>query len=629
MVQFGLRRDRALAPPAADALLDRHRGGDAVDRVDVGARRRLDHRARVRVERFEVAPLSFLEQDVEGERGLAAAGDAGDDGERVAGDGDGGIAEIVLAGADDLDRLPSRVRNPGVGTLHPLSRLRERAGVRVGPLPHRRFILPQRAPGMGGRMRCHVLRHSGRNDLPARIPAFGAEIDDPVRCADDVEVVLDHDQRMPGRQQLAQGAHQARDVFEVQTGGGFVEKQQCTFGGAALAFGAAPGGLGEEAGDLQALRFAAREGRHGLAEAQIIQADVGERGERPQHVAVLRKQVHRFGDGVRKDVGDRKRAAAAFDLHREDFGAEALAVAVRAAQIDVGEELHLDVFESVATTGGAAAVAGVEAEGPRRVFAFLGQRRPGKDLADRIEGADEAGGVGAGGLADRRLVDEGDVGELPGTEAAVMRADRRRGLSQGAAERRVQHVLDQGGFARSRYAGHRHEAVQREGDGQRLKIVFPGADDFDAGIVGAAGGVPPLPCRRERVGVRVERATRRLHPLSSPKIQAGGGIRATQFFGRAVEYDLAAAIPRPRPHVQDAIGGKHDLRIVLHHHECVAAVAQPLHDADHPLHVARVQADRGFVQHEQGVDERSAERRRQVDPLHLAARERAALAVKG
>lgn len=328
-------------------------------------------------------------------------------------------------------------------------------------------------------MRCDVRRRSGGNDLPARIPAFRTEIDDPVRRADDVEIVLDHDQRMPGHQQLAQGAHQSRDVFEVQAGGGFVEKQKRAFGGAALAFRTALGGLGEEAGDLQALRLAARERRYGLAEAQIVQADLGEGGERPQHVTVLRKQVHRFGDGAGKDVGDRKHAAAALDLHRENLGAEALAVAVRAAQIDVREELHLDVLESVAAAGGAAAVARVEAEGSGRVFAFLRQRGLGKDLADRIEGADETGGVGPGGLADRRLVDEGDVGELLGAEETVVRADRRRGFSQGTAERGIQHVLDQGRFARSRYAGHRHEAVQREGDGERPKVVFARAGDAD------------------------------------------------------------------------------------------------------------------------------------------------------
>ena len=45
-------------------------------------------------------------------------------------------------------------------------------------------------------------------------------------------------------------------------------------------------------------------------------------------------------------------------------------------------------------------------------------------------------------------------------------------------------------------------------------------------------------------------------------------------------------------------------------------------------HVARVQADRRLVEHEHRVDQRGAERGGEVDALHLAARQGAALAVE-
>jgi hypothetical protein len=44
-----------------------------------------------------------------------------------------------------------------------------------------------------------------------------------------------------------------------------------------------------------------------------------------------------------------------------------------------------------------------------------------------------------------------------------------------------------------------------------------------------------------------------------------------------------------------------------------------VHDPDDAAHVARVQADAGLVEHEQGVHQRGAERGGQVDALHLAA----------
>ena len=66
----------------------------------------------------------------------------------------------------------------------------------------------------------------------------------------------------------------------------------------------------------------------------------------------------------------RRRPVAARQLHLEDLGPIAPPVAVRAAQVHVGEELHLDVLEAVAAAGRAAAVAGIEAEGAERVAAL-------------------------------------------------------------------------------------------------------------------------------------------------------------------------------------------------------------------------------------------------------------------
>jgi hypothetical protein len=105
-------------------------------------------------------------------------------------------------------------------------------------------------------------------------------------------------------------------------------------------------------------------------------------------------------------------------------------------------------------------------------------------------------------------------------------------------------------------------------------------------------------------------------------------LRRAQRSRRAEEHDLAAALAGAGAHVEDAVGLEHDLRVVLDHHQRVAGVAQAAHDADDAAHVARVQADGGLVEHEQRVDQRGAERRGEVDALHLAAGERARLAVE-
>ena len=91
-----------------------------------------------------------------------------------------------------------------------------------------------------------------------------------------------------------------------------------------------------------------------------------------------------------------------------------------------------------------------------------------------------------------------------------------------------------------------------------------------------------------------------------PARQIGRGERVGalhQRRRRAEEHDLATALARTRTHVEQAIGREHDLRIVFDHHQRIAGVAQLLHHRDHPPHVARMQADRRLVEHEQRVDE--------------------------
>ena len=67
---------------------------------------------------------------------------------------------------------------------------------------------------------------------------------------------------------------------------------------------------------------------------------------------------------------------------------------------------------------------------------------------------------------------------------------------------------------------------------------------------------------------------------------------------------------------------------MLNHDQGVAGIAQPVHDADDAFNVARMQSDRRFIEHEQRIDQRCAERRGEVDALHFAAGQGARLAVE-
>ena len=186
-------------------------------------------------------------------------------------------------------------------------------------------------------------------------------------------------------------------------------------------------------------------------------------------------------------------------------------------------------------------------------------------------------------------------------------ARRFGGFTLGAPQGGVQHVLHQGGFARARHTGDADQSLQRNADVDVLQVVFGDTQQLESGRlrVDGSGG---------HAGIGAPAAG-----------EVFGGERAIrpQFIGRAEEHHFAAFFAGTGAHVQNAVGGEHDLRIVFHHQQRIAGIAQTLHHADHPAHVARMQANRRFIQHEQGVDQRRPERGGEVDALHLAAGERA------
>ena len=100
------------------------------------------------------------------------------------------------------------------------------------------------------------------DDATAVFAAFGAEVEDPVGIADDVEVVLDDDDGVAEIGETVKDFEELADVVEVKAGGGLVEQVESAAGLA----------LGEFAGQLHALGLTAGESCCALAEVHIAQA---------------------------------------------------------------------------------------------------------------------------------------------------------------------------------------------------------------------------------------------------------------------------------------------------------------------------------------------------------------------
>ena len=70
---------------------------------------------------------------------------------------------------------------------------------------------------MARRLCRHKLGRALGHDLPAALAAFGTEIDDVVGAFDDVELVLDNDERVARVAQFEENMKQLLDIGEVES----------------------------------------------------------------------------------------------------------------------------------------------------------------------------------------------------------------------------------------------------------------------------------------------------------------------------------------------------------------------------------------------------------------------------
>ena len=71
-----------------------------------------------------------------------------------------------------------------------------------------------------------LLRCPSRDNFAAFVSRLWSQIDDPVGTFNHFEIVLDHDDRMPGVDQPLEQLQQHRDIIEMQAGSRFVEDEE-------------------------------------------------------------------------------------------------------------------------------------------------------------------------------------------------------------------------------------------------------------------------------------------------------------------------------------------------------------------------------------------------------------------
>src|SRR3954468_16837377 len=316
----------------------------------------------------------------------------------------------------------------------------------------------QEAPGVRVRDASDLLGRARGDHAAALLAALRPHVDEAVGGLDDVEVVLDDHDRVALVDEAVQHLEQALDVGEVQAGRRLVEDVQRRAGR----------DLGQLGGQLDALRLAARQRRRRLAEADVAEPDVVERLQAAADLRDVLEELDGLLDGHVEDVGDR----LALEADVERLAVVALAAALLARHVDVGQEVHLDLDLPVAAADLAAAALDVEREAAGLEAAHPRLLRLGEQVADDVEQAGVGRGVRARRAADRRLVDLDDLVELLDALQPAVRAGPEPRPHQSRRAGLVEDLVDQRRFPGARYAGHTRQHAQRDLDVDRLQVVL-------------------------------------------------------------------------------------------------------------------------------------------------------------
>ena len=245
--------------------------------------------------------------------------------------------------------------------------------------------------GIGALRLRHLLRRPLRHDPSAVGTALRTEIDDIIRGFDQIEIVLDDNDRISRVHQFLKHLDQAVDIRDMQTRGRLVEDVDRPSCGP-------PGQLRRQ---LDALRLAAGERGRRLADLDIIQPHILKRLELAGNLRDAREKFQPLLYGHFQHVVDA--LALIFDFERLAVVAPPLAHVAR--DVDVRQKVHFDFDDPVALTGLAAAALDVEREPSGAEAAHLGVLRGGVKLADVGEYAGIRRRVGARRAPDGGLID--------------------------------------------------------------------------------------------------------------------------------------------------------------------------------------------------------------------------------
>ena len=139
-----------------------------------------------------------------------------------------------------------------------------------------------------------LFRRPFGDDPAPFVSRLGAQVDNPVGRLDYVEIVFDHDDRVPLLDETVEDLEQLVDVVEVQARRRLIEDVERLARVGACQLGR----------QFHPLRFAPRECRRGLPQREIVETDRAQRRQKAPDAGNVLEQLVRLPDRHFEHVGD-------------------------------------------------------------------------------------------------------------------------------------------------------------------------------------------------------------------------------------------------------------------------------------------------------------------------------------
>ena len=432
----------------------------------------------------------------------------------------------------------------------------------------------------------NVFRGTGGSDVTTRIATLRPHVDNPVGRLDQIQVVLDHNYRVPLVNQFLDHIHQHADVLKMEARGGFIHNID----------GIAGTDLGKLTGQFHPLGLAAADRCTRLADLQIPQAHTVERFNDALDTRVGIEKGEGFADGHFQHIGD----VLALVVNFERFPVVAPAVAALAGYIYVGQEIHFDLFNTVAATLLAAAAFHVKGEPALTVTADFRLRHLRKQLPYRVEHFGVRSGIGSGRAPDRALINGDNLVDVIEPLNVIVGQGHILRFVEMVAQNRYKGLVDERTFSASAHTGNTDEFAQGHIQVHIFQVMPAGT--LHTEYLPVAG--PPLFGNADLLGIGHEPA---------------GERRRIELFHLPLRYDLPAVDARSGTKVNYIVGIGNGFPVMFHHNHAVAQVAQQLQGIDQLDVVALMQPDAWFIQYIENTHKLGADLGSQAYALGFAA----------